>query len=171
MKHYTVSNAPPATLSVIHDDLLHPVLGGNKLRKLDALLPALKTSGVTNVVSHAFKMRVLQQSCSIIAAQGSKALSVHHASHAQPKNIPPRWKASLLLLVMCCLLDNASRSHVAASRAHTLQPLLQPAQSKACRATCLFEGSGPRSLQAWSCMTSTDSSCHNGVSLPKTFVD
>jgi len=37
-------------LQIIHDDLLHPVLGGNKLRKLDALLPALVQDGVTDVV-------------------------------------------------------------------------------------------------------------------------
>ena len=40
---------------VIRDDLLHPVAGGNKLRKLDALLPALLAAGTTDVVrpSHA----------------------------------------------------------------------------------------------------------------------
>ena len=38
------------TFQVIQDDLLHPVLGGNKLRKLDALLPALQESGTTDVV-------------------------------------------------------------------------------------------------------------------------
>lgn len=41
---------PSATVTVIHDDLLHPVLGGNKLRKLDAVLPTLQASGVTDVV-------------------------------------------------------------------------------------------------------------------------
>jgi len=35
---------------VIRDDLLHPVAGGNKLRKLDALLPALLAAGTTDVV-------------------------------------------------------------------------------------------------------------------------
>jgi hypothetical protein len=38
------------TFQVIQDDLLHPILGGNKLRKLDALLPALQESGTTDVV-------------------------------------------------------------------------------------------------------------------------
>ena len=36
---------------VIRDDLLHPVMGGNKLRKLDALIPILQAHGVTDVVS------------------------------------------------------------------------------------------------------------------------
>jgi len=36
---------------VIRDDLLHPIMGGNKLRKLDALIPLLQAHGVTDVVS------------------------------------------------------------------------------------------------------------------------
>lgn len=55
MKDYTVSFTPPATVTVLHDDLLHPVLGGNKLRKLDALLPTLQASGVTDVVGSSSK--------------------------------------------------------------------------------------------------------------------
>ena len=35
---------------VVRDDLLHPIAGGNKLRKLDALLPALLASGATDIV-------------------------------------------------------------------------------------------------------------------------
>ena len=50
IKSYGVSSALSAEVTVLHDDLLHPVLGGNKLRKLDALIPALQASGVTNVV-------------------------------------------------------------------------------------------------------------------------
>lgn len=38
-------------LHIIQDDLLHPVLGGNKLRKLDGLLPELQAKGCTDVVS------------------------------------------------------------------------------------------------------------------------
>ena len=36
---------------VIRDDLLHPLMGGNKLRKLDAVIPLLQSHGVTDVVS------------------------------------------------------------------------------------------------------------------------
>ncbi|KAH7424417.1 hypothetical protein KP509_11G008000 [Ceratopteris richardii] len=36
---------------VIRDDLLHPLMGGNKLRKLDALLPLLQSSSVTDVIT------------------------------------------------------------------------------------------------------------------------
>ncbi|MCO5574556.1 hypothetical protein L7F22_028344 [Adiantum nelumboides] len=36
---------------VIRDDLLHPLMGGNKLRKLDALLPLLQSASVTDVVT------------------------------------------------------------------------------------------------------------------------
>ena len=35
---------------VLRDDLLHPLLGGNKMRKLDAILPLMHTRGVTQVV-------------------------------------------------------------------------------------------------------------------------
>ena len=43
-------------LVVVQDDLLHPVLGGNKLRKLDGLLPEVKGTGCTELV------RLLQSS-------------------------------------------------------------------------------------------------------------
>ncbi|KXZ44202.1 hypothetical protein GPECTOR_71g563 [Gonium pectorale] len=36
---------------MLRDDLLHPVLGGNKVRKLDALLPQLLAEGVTDVLT------------------------------------------------------------------------------------------------------------------------
>ncbi|CAM6096302.1 unnamed protein product [Calypogeia fissa] len=36
---------------VIRDDLLHPLLGGNKLRKLDALLPILEDCKATDVIT------------------------------------------------------------------------------------------------------------------------
>lgn len=36
---------------VLRDDLLHPLINGNKARKLDALLPVLGDHGVTDVVS------------------------------------------------------------------------------------------------------------------------
>lgn len=36
---------------VVRDDLLHPLVNGNKARKLDALLPLLEDNAVTDVVS------------------------------------------------------------------------------------------------------------------------
>lgn len=36
---------------LVRDDLLHPVAGGNKLRKLDALLPRLRAEGTTDIVT------------------------------------------------------------------------------------------------------------------------
>lgn len=39
------------TMRLVRDDLLHPIAGGNKLRKLDALLPKLKEDGVTDIVT------------------------------------------------------------------------------------------------------------------------
>ncbi|KAG2501838.1 hypothetical protein HYH03_000336 [Edaphochlamys debaryana] len=36
---------------LLRDDLLHPVLGGNKVRKLDALLPELVDQGATHLVT------------------------------------------------------------------------------------------------------------------------
>ncbi|KAL3144147.1 hypothetical protein ABBQ32_003936 [Trebouxia sp. C0010 RCD-2024] len=38
-------------LVVVQDDLLHPVLGGNKLRKLDGLLPEVKATGCTDLLT------------------------------------------------------------------------------------------------------------------------
>ena len=35
---------------IIRDDLLHPVLNGNKARKLDAVMPILQESRATHVV-------------------------------------------------------------------------------------------------------------------------
>ncbi|KAK9915841.1 hypothetical protein WJX75_005000 [Coccomyxa subellipsoidea] len=45
------SKFPESRLHIIQDDLLHPILGGNKLRKLDALMPALATAGITDLVT------------------------------------------------------------------------------------------------------------------------
>ncbi|KAG0600900.1 hypothetical protein M758_11G069400 [Ceratodon purpureus] len=42
---------PGSCFHVIRDDLLHPIMGGNKLRKLDALIPLLQARGVTDVVT------------------------------------------------------------------------------------------------------------------------
>ncbi|GJP43439.1 hypothetical protein CLOM_g2899 [Closterium sp. NIES-68] len=39
------------TVDVIRDDLIHPLAGGNKLRKLDGLLPPVIQSGATDVVT------------------------------------------------------------------------------------------------------------------------
>lgn len=36
---------------VVRDDLLHPLVNGNKARKLDALLPLLEDNAITDVVS------------------------------------------------------------------------------------------------------------------------
>ena len=38
-------------LVVVQDDLLHPLLGGNKLRKLDALLPEIAASHHSDLAS------------------------------------------------------------------------------------------------------------------------
>ncbi|XP_024539891.1 D-cysteine desulfhydrase 2, mitochondrial isoform X1 [Selaginella moellendorffii] len=40
----------PHKFRVIRDDLLHPTLGGNKIRKLDAVVPFLKDEEITDVV-------------------------------------------------------------------------------------------------------------------------
>ncbi|CAL8470386.1 g9928 [Coccomyxa elongata] len=47
----TCSGGGNQELRIIQDDLLHPILGGNKLRKLDALMPALSASGFTDLVT------------------------------------------------------------------------------------------------------------------------
>jgi hypothetical protein len=37
---------------VVRDDLLHPIINGNKARKLDGLLPLLQDYSVTDVVNY-----------------------------------------------------------------------------------------------------------------------
>ena len=41
------------SFQLIQDDLLHPYCGGNKLRKLDAIMPQLQSNGISDVVSYA----------------------------------------------------------------------------------------------------------------------
>lgn len=48
---------------VIRDDLLHPMMGGNKLRKLDAIIPLLQAHEVTDVVSRPAPELYLQFLC------------------------------------------------------------------------------------------------------------
>ncbi|KAK9816307.1 hypothetical protein WJX74_006529 [Apatococcus lobatus] len=47
----SISGQPESEILVIRDDLLHPLIGGNKVRKLDGMLPSLKEAGVTHVVT------------------------------------------------------------------------------------------------------------------------
>lgn len=41
------------SIHIVRDELLHPLYGGNKARKLDALIPALRDAGTNAVVSFA----------------------------------------------------------------------------------------------------------------------
>ncbi|KAK9845694.1 hypothetical protein WJX84_007525, partial [Apatococcus fuscideae] len=47
----STSRQQQTEIHVVRDDLLHPLVGGNKIRKLDGMLPALKEAGVTHVVT------------------------------------------------------------------------------------------------------------------------
>ncbi|EFJ10339.1 hypothetical protein SELMODRAFT_447400 [Selaginella moellendorffii] len=47
----TKTEKEPHKFRVIRDDLLHPTLGGNKIRKLDAVVPFLKDEEITDVVT------------------------------------------------------------------------------------------------------------------------
>lgn len=47
----TRNNRQQPSFYVVRDDLLHPLVNGNKARKLDALLPLLEDSSVTDVVT------------------------------------------------------------------------------------------------------------------------
>ncbi|TMW82596.1 hypothetical protein EJD97_005571 [Solanum chilense] len=49
--HMTRNNRQQPSFYVVRDDLLHPLVNGNKARKLDALLPLLEDSSVTDVVT------------------------------------------------------------------------------------------------------------------------
>lgn len=49
--HVTRNNRQDPSFYVVRDDLLHPLVNGNKARKLDALLPLLEDCSVTDVVT------------------------------------------------------------------------------------------------------------------------
>ncbi|PHT59242.1 D-cysteine desulfhydrase 2, mitochondrial [Capsicum baccatum] len=49
--YVTKNNRQEPSFYVVRDDLLHPLVNGNKARKLDALLPILEDSSVTDVVT------------------------------------------------------------------------------------------------------------------------
>nr|XP_009777459.1 PREDICTED: D-cysteine desulfhydrase 2, mitochondrial isoform X2 [Nicotiana sylvestris] len=49
--HMTGKNRQEPSFYVVRDDLLHPLVNGNKARKLDALLPLLEDSSATDVVT------------------------------------------------------------------------------------------------------------------------
>ncbi|MCD7468727.1 hypothetical protein HAX54_007155 [Datura stramonium] len=49
--HVTRNSRQEPSFYVVRDDLLHPLVNGNKARKLDALLPLLEDSSVTDVVT------------------------------------------------------------------------------------------------------------------------
>ncbi|KAL6567872.1 hypothetical protein OROGR_001540 [Orobanche gracilis] len=46
-----MKNEQSSSFYVVRDDLLHPLINGNKARKLDALLPILEDNAVTDVVT------------------------------------------------------------------------------------------------------------------------
>lgn len=46
----TDKSGPDSSFYVVRDDLLHPLINGNKARKLDAVLPLLEDHSVTDVV-------------------------------------------------------------------------------------------------------------------------
>lgn len=53
-------SGPDSSFYVIRDDLLHPLINGNKARKLDAVLPLLEDHSVTDVVRpHLCKLRFM----------------------------------------------------------------------------------------------------------------
>ncbi|XP_030516774.1 D-cysteine desulfhydrase 2, mitochondrial isoform X6 [Rhodamnia argentea] len=47
----TDNSGPDSSFYVVRDDLLHPLVNGNKARKLDAVLPLLEDHSVTDVVT------------------------------------------------------------------------------------------------------------------------
>ena len=83
-------NTEGTSFQVIQDDLLHPVLGGNKLRKLDALLPALEEAGVRHLVQHvppyAQKHAFNFTGCAPVGMQVDAALRLHIV-HKMPTNV------------------------------------------------------------------------------------
>ncbi|XP_078430653.1 pyridoxal-5'-phosphate-dependent enzyme family protein isoform X2 [Wolffia australiana] len=50
-RQFSDINSNGYSFYVIRDDLLHPILNGNKARKLDAIMPVLQDNSVTHVVS------------------------------------------------------------------------------------------------------------------------
>ena len=65
-------------LQIIQDDLLHPVLGGNKLRKLDGLLPELQAAKVTDVVSGECQVLCDRDTHTSIGCNATNISFTHH---------------------------------------------------------------------------------------------
>ncbi|EFJ19582.1 hypothetical protein SELMODRAFT_54813, partial [Selaginella moellendorffii] len=67
----------PRNFRVIRDDLLHPTLGGNKIRKLDAVVPFLKDEEITDVVTCGGCQKCSCCCCSSAVACAEHGMSAH----------------------------------------------------------------------------------------------
>ncbi|KAK9813945.1 hypothetical protein WJX73_005968 [Symbiochloris irregularis] len=95
-------------LCILRDDLLHPLYGGNKSRKLDALIPSLVHSGVTDVVT-----------CGGVQSAHTAAVAVACAEHNMRAHLLLRGEApavpagNLLISRMFGLCTHVTRAEYA----------------------------------------------------------
>ncbi|GIL81921.1 hypothetical protein Vretifemale_10682, partial [Volvox reticuliferus] len=82
------STAPDllAPFYLLRDDLLHPVLGGNKVRKLDALVPELLCKGITDVVTCGGVQSAHLAAVAVVAAEAG--LRSHLLVRGEPPKVP-----------------------------------------------------------------------------------
>lgn len=144
------------SFQVIQDDLLHPVLGGNKLRKLDALLPALEQAGVRHVVQqvpHAHRSASNNLHYARLCMRLGIALLLH-IIHTAPNHWYSQGRClrlSAFLQVTCGGLQSAHCAAVAAAcaergmRAHLL---VRGERPKVCLAPVHALSNDPHSAMA-----------------------
>ncbi|GLI69952.1 hypothetical protein VaNZ11_014693 [Volvox africanus] len=75
-----------APLYILRDDLMHPILGGNKVRKLDALVPELLSKGITDVVTCGGVQSAHLAAVAVVAAEAG--LQSHLLVRGEPPKIP-----------------------------------------------------------------------------------
>eukprot|EP00899_Mesostigma_viride_P021277 jgi/Mesvir1/29150/Mv25113-RA.1 len=77
-----------ASIYVIRDDLLHPLLGGNKLRKLDCLVPQLEALGVTEVVTCGGCQSAHTAAVAAVCAERPSAMRCHLLLRGERPQVP-----------------------------------------------------------------------------------
>ncbi|GLC43325.1 hypothetical protein PLESTM_001458900 [Pleodorina starrii] len=82
----TTTSPDTASFYILRDDLLHPVLGGNKVRKLDGLVPELLDEGATDLVTCGGVQSAHLAAVAVVAAEAG--LRSHLLVRGEPPQVP-----------------------------------------------------------------------------------
>ena len=102
-KHIQTNLTGQSSFLLLQDDLLHPVLGGNKLRKLDALMPHLAAAGVTDVVSPYF---------SALCITGTAVSELHFTCKRVPQVTCGGLQSAHTAAVACACAEQGISAHL-----------------------------------------------------------